>query len=110
MRALDPEVANAVWEAAKGLLPAREDNHPLGCHNPRKPDRVCFRGILIRLVTGCSWETAEQLLNKEVSDTTLRARRDEWMKAGVFDKPGNRSRSSLRPCDRVGPIRGLGRR
>ncbi len=85
MRALDPEVANAVWKAAKGLLPAREDNHPLGCHNPRKPDRVCFQGILIRLVTGCSWETAEQLLNKEVSDTTLRARRDEWMKAGVFE-------------------------
>ncbi len=86
MRALDAEVANAVWKAAKGLLPAREDNHPLGCHNPRKPDRVCFQGILIRLVTGCSWETAEQLLDKEVSDTTLRARRDEWMKAGVFDK------------------------
>ena len=110
MRALDPEVANAVWAAAKGLLPAREDNHPLGCHNPRKPDRVCFQGMLIRLVFGCSWETAEQLLNKEVSDTTLRARRDEWMKAGVFDKPGNRSRSRLRPYDRVGPIRGPGRR
>ncbi len=32
MRALDPEVANAVRKTAKGLLPAREDNHPLGCH------------------------------------------------------------------------------
>ncbi len=110
MRALEPEVINAVFEAVKGLLPAREDNHPLGCHNPRKPDRVCFQGILIRLVTGCSWETAEQLLDKDVSDTTLRARRDEWTKAGVFDKPENRSRSRLRPCDRVGPERGLGRR
>ncbi len=45
-----------------------------------------------------------------MSDTTLRARRDEWTKAGVFDKPGNRSPSRLRPCDRVGPERGLGRR
>ncbi len=98
MRALDPEVANAVWKAAKGLLPAREDNHPLGCHNPRKPDRVCFQGILIRLVTGCSWETAEQLLNKEVSDTTLRARRDEWMKAGVFE---NLEAEALAAYDRV---------
>ncbi len=85
MRAFDPEVIKAVWEAVKGLLPAREDNHPLGCHNPRIPDRVCFRGILIRLVTGCSWVSAEQLLDRAVSDTTLRARRDEWIRAGVFD-------------------------
>ena len=85
MRALDPEVANVVWKAVEGLLGSREDNHPLGCHNPRIPDRVCFRGILIRLVTGCSWETAEQLLDGAVSDTTLRARRDEWVEAGVFE-------------------------
>jgi len=54
MRALDPEALNAVWVAVEALLPPREDNHPLGCHNPRISDRVCFRGILIRLVTGCS--------------------------------------------------------
>ena len=85
MRALEPEVTNAVWAAVEALLPSRSDNHPLGCHNPRISDRVCFRGILIRLVTGCSWETAEQLSDKAVSDTTLRARRDEWVAAGVFD-------------------------
>ena len=85
MRALDPEVANPVWEAVEGLLPSREDTHPLGCHNPRIDDRICFRGILVRLVTGCSWTTAEYLLDGAVSDTTLRARRDEWVEAGVFD-------------------------
>ena len=85
MRALDPEVLNAVWAAAKALIPPREDNHPLGCHRPRISDRLCFRGILIRLVTGCSWAAAEQLLDKAVSDTTLRTRRDEWVTAGVFD-------------------------
>lgn len=85
MRALDPEVVDAVWEAVKGRLPEREDTHPLGCHNPRIPDRVCFEGILIRLVTGCSWVTTERLLGGRVSDTTLRARRDEWIAAGVFD-------------------------
>lgn len=85
MRALDPEVLDAVWEAVEALLPEREDNHPLGCHNPRIGDQVCFRGILIRLVTGCSWTTAEWLLDYQVSDTTLRARRDEWVRAGVFD-------------------------
>ena len=85
MRALDPEVLNAVWAAVKALIPPREDNHPLGCHRPRISDRLCFRGIPIRLVTGCSWAAAEQLLDKAVSDTTLRTRRDEWVAAGVFD-------------------------
>ena len=85
MRALDQEVKDAVWAAAAALLPQREDSHPLGCHRRRAPDRVCFEGILVRLVTGCSWQTAERLLNYEVSDTTLRARRDEWIEAGVFE-------------------------
>ena len=85
MRALEPEVTNAVWAAVEALIPKREDNHPLGCHRPRIPDRICFRGILIRLVTGCSWQDTEQLLDRAVSDTTLRTRRDEWIKAGVFD-------------------------
>jgi hypothetical protein len=43
-------------------------------------------GILIRLVTGASWVDIEAIMNFEVSDTTLRARRDEWIDAGVFDQ------------------------
>ena len=39
----------------------------------------------MRLVTGCSWEDAERLCGHKVSDTTARARRDEWIEAGVFD-------------------------
>ena len=85
MRALDPEVMDAMWAAAEPLLPRRDDGHPLGCHNPRIADRVCFEGIVVRLVTGCSWVTAERLLGDRVSDTTLRAHRDEWVDAGVFD-------------------------
>ena len=85
MRALDPEVTNAVWAAVEALIPAREDDHPLGCHRPRIGDELCFRGILIRLVTGCSWTTAEWILDGAVSDTTMRARRDEWEEAGLFD-------------------------
>ena len=81
MRALDQEVKDAV----RARLPVREDSHPLGCHRRRAPDRLCFEGILTRLATGCSWQTAERLLGCEVSDTTLRARRDEWIEAGVFD-------------------------
>lgn len=86
MRALDPEVMDVVWKAVEGLLPDRPDSHPLGCHRKRISDRLCFRGILIRLVTGCSWEDAERLLFSQVSDTTLRTRRDEWITNGVFDQ------------------------
>ena len=40
--------------------------------------------MLVRLVTGCSWEDAERLCQNRVSDTTVRERRDEWIAAGVF--------------------------
>ena|SRR5215207_6413761 len=85
MRALEPEVFDAVWAAVEPLLPEMVDEHPLGCHRRRLPDRVCFQGILIRLVTGCAWVDVERLLNDAVSDTTLRARRDAWLAAGVFE-------------------------
>jgi transposase len=85
MRALETEVVDAVWAAVEVLLPARVDDHPLGCHRPRVADRLCFWGILIRLVTGSSWVDIEAILEHQVSDTTLRARRDEWIDAGVFE-------------------------
>ena len=86
MRALDPGVFDAVWAAVEPLLPVPIKTHPLGCHRRRTPDRTCFRAMLIRLVTGCSRVDAEQLVNGEVSDTTLRSRRDEWEQAGVFER------------------------
>ena len=86
MRSLDPEVVDVVWAAVEPLLPVPQtDDHPLGCHRHRVADRLCFQGILIRLVTGCSWVDAERLLGAVVSDTTLRGRRDEWVAAGIFD-------------------------
>jgi transposase len=84
MRALDPEVGDAVWAGIKPLIPAPVDNHPLGCHRRRAADRDCFEMMLVREVTGCSWEDAERLCGNKVSDTTARDRRDEWIKAGVF--------------------------
>lgn len=85
MRALDPEVFDAVWAGIEPLIPVRAETHPLGCHRPRVPDRDCFEVMLVRLVTGCSWEDAERLCGTKVSDTTVRERRDEWIAAGVFD-------------------------
>ena len=86
MRAFDREVVDAVWETVRALLPRRDRSHPLGCHRPRVSDRLCFWGFLIRLVTGASWTDIEAILEWRVSDTTLRARRDEWIEAGVFDR------------------------
>lgn len=86
MRALEEEVVDVIWKTIEPLIPDPPDTHPLGCHRQRIPDRLCFWGMLIRLVTGCSWVTTEKLLDYEVSDTTLRSRRDEWITAGVFDQ------------------------
>lgn len=85
MRALDPEVVDTVWAAIEPLVPVPLDTHPLGCHRRRAADRDCFEVMLVRLVTGCSWVDAEYLCHQKVSDTTARARRDEWEAAGVFD-------------------------
>ena len=84
MRALDPRVIEAVWQAARPRLPpAPPDGHPLGCHRPRIADKVCFTGLVYRLALGCSWVDAARLVG--VSDITLRRRRDDWIAAGVFD-------------------------
>jgi len=85
-RALDPEVAEILWRSVEPLLPVVNDSHPLGCHRQRVPDSVIFRGILIRLVTGSSWVDIEAIMEFEVSDTTIRRRRDEWIAGGVFDR------------------------
>ena len=85
MRALEREVADTIWEVVEPLLPLPPRTHPLGCHRPRVPDHLCFRGLLIRLVTGASWVDIEAILDHQVSDTTLRTRRDEWIDAGVFE-------------------------
>lgn len=86
MRALEPEVVDAVWEAVKYLIPVPVDDHPLGCHRRRISDRICFEAMLTRLVTGSSWVDVERLFAKQVSDTTLRARRDLWVAAEVFPR------------------------
>ena len=86
MRALEPEVVEVIWQTVEPLLPRRVETHPLGCHRRRVGDRLCLWGILIRLVTGSSWVDIEAILEHQVSDTTLRARRDEWIAAGVFEQ------------------------
>src|SRR3954454_11230087 len=86
MLALHPRVVDAMWSAIELRLPAVVDEHPLGCHRRRVPDRMCFEAILFRLVAGCSWDVVGRL--GKGSETTLRRRRTEWLEAGVFDGLG----------------------
>lgn len=64
------------------LLPVREDRHPLGCHNPRISDAVVFDRLVQVLVFGCGYERAA---DEHCSATTLRRRRDEWIRDGVME-------------------------
>jgi len=78
MLALHPRLVTAIWAAVEPRLPAVVDDHPLGCHRPRRDDFGCFEAILFRLVTGCSWDVAGRL--GKGSETTLRRGRDEsWV-------------------------------
>jgi hypothetical protein len=45
----------------RAAIPAFPQAHPLGRHRTPAADRVCFGGILVRLVTGCSWVDVEYL-------------------------------------------------
>jgi transposase len=83
MLAVHPRVVDIIWQAIEPRLPEVVDEHPLGCHRPRRDDRGCFEAILFRLVTGCSWDVAGRL--GKGSETTLRRRRTEWWEAGVFE-------------------------
>lgn len=87
MRTLEPEVLDLVYRLVADRIPEPPRHRYGGCRR-RISNRICFTGLFLRFVTGCAWETAEQMLAMiggiTVSDTTLRSRRDEWVRAGVF--------------------------
>ena len=47
-----------LWERIEPLLPERP-SHPLGCHNPRVPDRNAMEAILLVLRTGMQWNALD---------------------------------------------------
>ncbi len=75
-------VPDEVWERIEPLLPERP-THPLGCHNPRVPDRAAMDAILLVLRTGMQWNA----LNATgiCSSSSAHRRFQEWVKAGVFE-------------------------
>jgi transposase len=73
-----------LWDQFAALLPPRpvyDPAHPLGCHRRRIDDRVVFEKLLQVLRFGCSYEA---IADSGCSATTIRDRRDEWIKAGIF--------------------------
>src|SRR3954469_17899584 len=74
-------IPDALWERIEPLLPPRSA-HPLGCHNPRVPDRRAMDAIFFVLRTGCQWNA----LNATgiCSSSSAHRRFQEWTAAGVF--------------------------
>ena len=83
MPALTPYLIEPVRERASALLPEREANHPLGCHEPRAPDRLLEEKPVRVLVFGCAYH---RIADESCSDTTLRRRRDGWILAGAMER------------------------
>ncbi|MFE9976943.1 IS5 family transposase [Streptomyces hirsutus] len=63
--------------------PGYHPDHPLGCHRPRISDRVVFDKLLQLLRFGCSYEA---IADTTCSASTIRSRRDEWIRLGVFSR------------------------
>lgn len=83
MPALPSSVVEPLWEQFGVLLPERVGTHPLGCHGSRILDRVVFEMLVRMLVYGVAYA---KIADQTCSATTLRARRDGWITAGVFDQ------------------------
>jgi len=76
-------IPDETWERMAPLLPPRP-SHPLGCHNPRVPDRDAMNAILLVVRTGMQWNA----LNATgiCSSSSAHRRFQEWVKAGVFEE------------------------
>jgi len=76
-------ISDALWAKIEPLLPPGKP-HPLGCHNPRVPDRRAMDAIFFVLRTGCQWNA----LNATglCSSSSAHRRFQEWTAAGVFEK------------------------
>ena len=70
-----------LWAKMEPLLPPRPP-HPLGCHNPRTPDRRAMEGILLVPRTGMQWRALKATGIRGPSSAYRRFR--EWLEAGVF--------------------------
>lgn len=86
MPALPSWLTNPLWDQFAALVAVRpvfDPAHPLGCHRRRVADRIVFDKLIQVLRFGCSYES---IADASCSASTIRNRRDEWIKAGVFTR------------------------
>ena len=86
MPAIPSWLLDPLWDQFSALLPERpvyDPSHPLGCHRPRTGDRIIFEKLIQVLRFGCSYAA---IADCACGATTIRERRDEWIKAGIFAK------------------------
>jgi transposase len=76
-------ILDPLREEFLALLPPHFDDHPLGCHRPRIDDAVVFTKIVEVLVFGGGYE---RIADDTCSATTMRRRRDEWIRLGIWER------------------------
>ena len=84
MPAIPSWLLEPLWDQFAALLPDRpvyHPAHPLGCHRPRIGDRIIFEKLVQVLRFGCSYTS---IADCTCGATTIRDRRNEWIKAGIF--------------------------
>ena len=75
-------ILDPLREQFLALLPERHVEHPLGCCRPRIPDDLVFDKLIEVLVYGAGYE---RIGDATCSASTLRRRRDEWTRLGIWD-------------------------
>src|SRR4051795_10145029 len=76
-------ILDPLREEFLALLPPHVDDHPLGCHRRRIADSVVFGKLVEALVFGAGYE---RIADTSCSATTMRRRRDEWIRLGVWER------------------------
>lgn len=86
MPAIPSWLLEPLWDQFAALLPGRpvyDPAHPLGCRRPRIGDRIIFEKLIQVLRFGCSYES---IADCTCGATTIRDRRREWIKLGLFER------------------------
>ncbi|WP_405670330.1 IS5 family transposase [Streptomyces sp. NBC_01530] len=84
MPVLPSWLTDLLWDQSAALLPERptvDPAHPLGCHRRRISDRIVFDKLLQLLRVGRFYQA---IADTTCSATTIRNRRDEWIRLGAF--------------------------